>query len=181
MLGPSHPQTLLFQQNLSSVLVNLGRSGEAVRQLRQAEPQLLAWLGREIHSTESEQVRRLLAANQGTFQDLVLTLALREQTPEAVALAGTVMLRWKQLQGEEEAYLARLVRRSLDPRIVALGHEVATVDAAERDGLTPFGRDVPLAIVLYSEAEGRRFEQEVAEWRAIGIGCFGDDFIGQMR
>ena len=40
-----------------------------------------------------------------------------------------MLLRWKQLQGEEEAYLAGLVRRSQDPRVVALGRGVAGLRA----------------------------------------------------
>ncbi|WGD55405.1 hypothetical protein QA641_16910 [Bradyrhizobium sp. CB1650] len=39
---------------------------------------------------------------------------------DAHRLAVTVMLRFKILQGEEEAYLARLTRRSQDPRVRAL-------------------------------------------------------------
>ncbi|MFO1371386.1 MAG: hypothetical protein U1F42_03000 [Candidatus Competibacteraceae bacterium] len=38
----------------------------------------------------------------------MLTLALSHPEPE-YPLAAKVMLRWKQIQGEEEAFLARLV------------------------------------------------------------------------
>jgi len=129
VLGPSHPDTLSVQLNYVGALVDLDRPAEAVRQLRAMEPRALTWLRQELFSTESERVRRQLALSQTTFQDVVLRLALHTQGSDALTLAGTVMLRWKQLQGEEEAYLAGLVRRSQDPRVVALGREVARLRA----------------------------------------------------
>jgi len=55
----------------------------------------------------------------------VLALATTQGSGDARRLAGTVMLRFKLLQGEEEAYLARLTRRSQDPRVRALADEVS--------------------------------------------------------
>ncbi len=65
--------------------------------------------------TQAEQVRGLVVFSQSTFQNAALSLALQEQNTAARQLAGAVMLHWKQLQGEEEAYLARLARRSPAP------------------------------------------------------------------
>jgi hypothetical protein len=125
VLGPRHPDTLLVQHNSVFNLVAFGRGGEAVQRLREMEPALLGWIGSELFSTEAERVCRHLVASQAVFQDVTLSLALQKQTPAARQLAGTVMLRWKQLQGEEETYLARLVRRSEDPRVRALAQAIA--------------------------------------------------------
>lgn len=80
-----------------------------MRQLRRIEPQLLSWAGSQLYIVEKARVRRQLRASQSSFQDVVFTLAARDGGAEAIRLAGDVLLRWKQVQGEEEAYLARLV------------------------------------------------------------------------
>jgi hypothetical protein len=38
------------------------------------EPNLLAWVGQELYSTEGGAVRRQLVSRQAGFQDVVLTL-----------------------------------------------------------------------------------------------------------
>jgi CHAT domain-containing protein len=99
------------------------------------EPNLLDWVGGEVHSTEAGAVRRQLVSSQAAFQNVVLSLATAES--ESRRLAGTVMLRFKVLQGEEEAYLARLTRQSQDPQVQMLAREVSelrtAVAAAARD------------------------------------------------
>ena len=58
---------------------------------------------------------------------MVLTLALSNPEPEYLDLAAKVILRWKQIQGEEEAFLARLVRRrsEQDAEIRELAKQIA--------------------------------------------------------
>ena len=127
ILGPHHPHTLSAQLNNVGNLINLDRRSEALQRLREMEPQLLAWIGSELYSTEAERVRRQLVTSQAGFQNVVLTLALQEQSAAAKQLAGTLLLRWKLLQGEEEAYLARLARRSADSRVRDLAREIAAL------------------------------------------------------
>jgi CHAT domain-containing protein/Flp pilus assembly protein TadD len=129
-LGLRHPDTLRTQRNMVMLLVNLDQRAEAVRTLQQMEPNLLGWIGQELYSTEAGAVRRQLVSSQATFQDLVLTLATTDGGSDSRRLAGTVMLRFKLLQGEEEAYLARLTRRSQDPRVRMLADEVGKLRSA---------------------------------------------------
>ena len=129
-LGPRHPDTLATQLNMVVLLVNLDRRAEAVRTLQQMEPNLLGWIGQELYSTEAGAVRRQLVSSQATFQDVALSLATAERSGDARRLAGSVMLRFKLLQGEEEAYLARLARRSQDPRVRTLADEVGKLRTA---------------------------------------------------
>jgi hypothetical protein len=63
------------------------------------QPNLLDWISQEVHSTEAGAVRRQLVSSQATFQDAVLTLATADSGSDAGRLAGTVMLRFKLLQG----------------------------------------------------------------------------------
>ncbi len=123
-LGPHHPNTLGTQLNMVTLLVRQDKRAEGVRLLQQMEPNLLNWIGQELYSTESAADRRQLMLSQTTFQDAALTLATAENSSDAGRLAGSVILRFKLLQGEEEAYFARLTRRSQDPRVRALADEV---------------------------------------------------------
>ncbi|MBP0447525.1 CHAT domain-containing protein [Roseomonas sp. SSH11] len=126
VLGPAHPSTLLFQLNHVSTLARQGRVEAAVRQLRAMEPHLLSWLGAELYSSESPGVRRQLVASQANFQHLALSLALQPGAGTAAAeLAASAVLRFKGLQAEEEAYLARIARRGTDPRARDLSQEIA--------------------------------------------------------
>jgi CHAT domain-containing protein len=129
-LGPHHPNTLGDQLNMAWLLVDEKRLDEAVRTLQQMEPNLLAWVGQELYSTEGGAVRRQLVSSQANFQDAVLTLATTKASGEASRLAGSVLLHFKGMQGEEEAYLARLTRRSQDPRVQTLAAEVGKLRSA---------------------------------------------------
>ena len=120
VLGPRHPDTLLTQLKMAGHLVNQGRRAEAMPMLQQMEPHLLGWIGQELYSTETGAVRRHLVSSQAPFQDVVMTLATAENSGGAHRLAASVILRFKLLQSEEESYLARLTRRSQDPRVRAL-------------------------------------------------------------
>src|SRR4051812_6761727 len=72
-------------------------------------PQVLAWLGAELYSTEAATVRRQLVASQSTYQDVALSLALHPKAgPQAAELAASALLRFKGLAVEEEAFVARL-------------------------------------------------------------------------
>ena len=118
VLGSAHPTTLLDGLDMIGNLAAQGRVDEAVTLQRQMEPQVLAWLGVELYSTQAVAVRRQLVASQSTYQDLALSLALLPGAGESAReLAGSALLRFKSLAVEEEAYLARLERVSPDPRI----------------------------------------------------------------
>jgi hypothetical protein len=136
VLGRRHPRTLIIQQGMAQNLVNQDRPVEAVQLLKQMEADLLGWIGQELYSTEAGATRRQLVSSQANFQDGVLTLATAGASGAARRLAATVMLRFKTLQGEEEAYLARLARRSKDPRVqtlvIDIGRQRAALAAAAR-------------------------------------------------
>jgi CHAT domain-containing protein/tetratricopeptide (TPR) repeat protein len=125
VLGDNHPDTLRVQLNSTLNMVNLDQPERAIGRLRQLEPHLLTWLGTELYSTESAAVRRSLVTSQASYQDVVVSLAVRyPKLAEAQALAASAVLRFKGLQAEEEAYLARLSRRGKDPRIQNLAQEI---------------------------------------------------------
>jgi hypothetical protein len=106
------------------LLVNRDEREAASRELQKMEPNLLGWVGQEVHTTEAGAVRRQLVSSQATFQDVVLSLATAEGSGDDRRLAGTVMLGFKGLQGEEAAYLARLTRHSEDPRVRTLADQL---------------------------------------------------------
>src|SRR5271166_2837341 len=124
-LGPAHPATLLIQLNLVVDLAAQGRVGDAAALQRQMEAQVLTWLGAELYTTEAAPVRRRLVASQSTYQDVALSLAMLPGAgADAGELAASALLRFKGLAVEEEAYLARLMRRGRDPRTRIVATEV---------------------------------------------------------
>ncbi|MBO0837006.1 MAG: tetratricopeptide repeat protein, partial [Actinobacteria bacterium] len=125
VLGPRHPEALTYRLNLVTSLINRGKQAEAVRLLREMEPDVLGRIGQELHSTEAGTTRRKLVSSQASFQDVVLTLATAQGASlDARRLAAATILQFKVLQGEEEAYLARLARRSQDPRVHTLVSDI---------------------------------------------------------
>ncbi len=127
VLGPEHPDALATQLSYTVNLVNLKQPKRALQLLERMEPRLLELAALQLRHTRQESVRRLFLWKQSNFQDVVLTLALSNPEPEYLDLAAKVMLRWKQIQGEEEAFLARLVRRrsEKDSEIRDLAKQIA--------------------------------------------------------
>ncbi len=127
VLGPEHPDTLSTQLNDTSNLVNLKQPKRALQLLERMEPRLLELAALQLRHTQQERVRRMFLTSQSNFQNVVLTLALSHPESEYLDLAAKVMLRWKQIQGEEEAFLARLVRRrsGQDAEIRELAQQIA--------------------------------------------------------
>jgi hypothetical protein len=122
----AHPTTLKFHLNGALLLATQGRIDAAARQLQAMEPQLLAWLGAELYSSEAVTVRRQLVASQSSFQHAAINLALQPGAGQVAAdLAASAVLRLKGLQAEEEAYLARIVRRGDSVRARELATEIA--------------------------------------------------------
>ncbi len=126
-LGSEHPFTLMVQLNYTTTLVNLKQPKRALQLLERMEPRLLELAALQLRHTRQESVRRLFLTSQSNFQNVVLTLALSHPEPDYLDLAAKVMLRWKQIQGEEEAFLARLVRRrsEKDAEIRELAKQIA--------------------------------------------------------
>lgn len=110
LLGSEHPDIWLAYINYAACLVNLNRYKESVDLLKMMEPIQLFYAKGQFYTTGKERVRRALFTNlAGTFQSMVLTLANRYPSdPEITRLAANMLLRWKQLQAEEEAILAKL-------------------------------------------------------------------------
>ncbi len=129
VLGPEHPDTLRAQLNYTFTLANLKQPKRALQMLQRMEPHLLELAALQLRHTRQESVRRLFlrSQTQAEFQDVVLTLALSHPELDYFDLAAKVMLRWKQIQGEEEAFLARLVRRrsEKDTEIRELAKQIA--------------------------------------------------------
>jgi len=127
VLGLEHPDTLSTQLDYTINLVSLKQPKRALQLLERMEPRLLELAALQLRHTRQERVRRMFLTSQLNFQDVVLTLASRHLEPEYFDLAAKVMLRWKQIQGEEEAFLARLVRRrgEKDAEIGELARHIA--------------------------------------------------------
>jgi len=79
------------------------------------------------------------------------------------------MLRWKGLQGEEEAYLARLARRSDSPKIRALADQVAEL----RGGLNAAPRS--------EKPDGFETARQALEAKQLALGQISRDYKDHLR
>jgi tetratricopeptide (TPR) repeat protein/CHAT domain-containing protein len=171
VLGDTHPQTLTAQLNSIGTLINLNNAGGAVHRLRGLEPQLLNWLGAELYSTESAAVRRGLVASQSTYQNVALSLAVQHpELDDAHELAASAVLRFKSLQAEEEAWLARLTRRGEDPRIQDLAGEIRE-------------RRAQLAVAYHGGADKAQVEALTQELEAkeLALGRLSRDYEQHLQ
>ena len=125
LLGAEHPNTIEFQLNLAATLVNQSKLTQAIRHFRSLDGRLRGFVGLQLATTGSEQVRRDRVNAEARLQNAVYTLALAHPDSEALPLAADLMLRWKRLAGEEEALIARLARTSQDPRVKDLASRLA--------------------------------------------------------
>jgi len=124
-LGPEHPNTITAQFNLAVNLVNQSKLTQAIRQFRSIDDRLRGFVGLQLATSGSEQVRRDRVNADSRLQDIVYTLALAHPDSEALPLAADLLLRWKRLASEQEALVARLARLSLDPRVRKLADRLA--------------------------------------------------------
>ena len=122
--GAQHPRTLQVHLNFARLLVAMGKVRAANLELRRIGNQLFQWTVDELYSTQKARVRRQLLLSRADFQDIVLSLAILHPMPDTIRLATEIVLRWKRVQGEEEAYIENLVRRSKNESVVKLGKKL---------------------------------------------------------
>ncbi|GAB6042989.1 CHAT domain-containing protein [Endothiovibrio diazotrophicus] len=169
VLGEAHPDTLSTQLNWIVLLINQEKIPSAVRQLRRMDARLRRFVSLQLTTTQQERVRLSILTAETRFQDVVFSLALRHPGTETRRLAADVLLRWKQLAGEQEARLARLVRTSRDERVVRLAKAVAARRGALAQ-LVNLETPKPEAVTT-ARAELERAE---AELNALGSELVGD-------
>ena len=123
VLGKEHPNTLEFHTNYIFLMMNMKKHSLAFRLLKQAEGRLFSRSFQELYTTSEEKIRRLFLKNISKFQDITFTLAAQHPEPEYVKYAAEVLLRWKQVYAEENAFQHRLLCLSKDPEIMKLRQE----------------------------------------------------------
>ena len=124
--GEKHPHTVAVRRSVAELRILQGRTDAALDHLGAMSDGMLTWLGGELRMTGSQAQRRRVAALQSDHQDLALLIALA--APDnlmAQRLAADAVLRYKGMQGEEDAVLERLARRSDDPASAELAAEIA--------------------------------------------------------
>nr|VFK14111.1 MAG: Tetratricopeptide repeat-containing protein [Candidatus Kentron sp. FM] len=130
LLGEKHPYTLGIQLNLAVSYIEQGNFSRALAHLREMDGRLQGFVGAQLASTRSEQVRRRWLRSESGFQSAVFTLATAASVPEkdreaAQELAANVLLRWKRLAGAGEAVIARSARASENPEVRSIAAALA--------------------------------------------------------
>lgn len=127
-LGSENPLTM-------AILTNSVLNSIAARQLAKAasiekriEQSLLSYLGSELYSTEAVSARRQLVHGQASFQDVAISFALiPDADDDAILNAASIVLHFKGLATEENAFLSHLMRERSDPRIRALAQDISAL------------------------------------------------------
>ena len=125
VLGEKHPDTLTSHLNYAVCLINLKQEKRALTLLKKMEKSMLKRADLLFYSLQKERVRRKFFFSTSTFQSAIFTLAQKHPTPDTFRLAADVILRWKQMQVEEEAFIANLVQQSQDPDIQSLAQRIS--------------------------------------------------------
>ena len=125
VLGLEHPYTLSIRLNLVANLLSLNKAAQCLEQLQHYESGLFQLAGRELRQEQDVRDKRQLLRKQSTFQNLVFSLALQHPTAQTCRFAAMVLLRWQQVEGEEQLLLQRLLRQSADPEIQQLAQRLA--------------------------------------------------------
>lgn len=120
-LGEEHPLTLATEISFVILLMRTERAERAAARLEQIGAPMLRWTGAQLATTRQVSTKRQLLERQSNYQDVSIQLAGLHQSPLTARLAADTMLRWKQIAGEEEAFLFRLIRTTEDNRVAALG------------------------------------------------------------
>lgn len=122
--GTTDPRTLRYTLNF--VTLNLARRNvtSALSHLADVEPYARTRTHRELTATRQAHVRRQFAYSASSIPDLALSLATQFASPESARLAADIVVRWSQLQIDQQAHLERTARTASDPQIHKLVSEL---------------------------------------------------------
>jgi CHAT domain-containing protein/Tfp pilus assembly protein PilF len=153
--GEDHPSTVEIEMNLVDILIQQQRTDEAVAHLDLVGQSMLRRIGIELASTRQERVRRLLLERQSKYQNTVIALAEGTGAPTALRLAADVILQFKGLAGEEEGFLAQLMNRANDDRVVSIARQILDIRGALAAAFHQDADAVPPLLARIEDAEGR--------------------------
>ena len=125
VLGQAHPGTLSTRLNLAANFLSRHQAAQSLEQLQHYESGLFQLASRELRQKRDVRDKRQLLLKHSTFQDLVFSLALQHPTAQTRRFAATVLLRWQQVESEEQLFLQRLLRQSTDSEIRHLAQRLA--------------------------------------------------------
>ncbi|MCP4347069.1 MAG: CHAT domain-containing protein, partial [Desulfobacterales bacterium] len=125
VLGKEHPNTISSQLNYFGLLINKKEFSPAFHLLEQTEARLLTRSFQQLYTTSDERIRRLFLRTISNFQDIVLSFARQYPNAEHHKYATDVILRWKQVYAEEEAFQHRMLQVSHDPEMKQLKNVIA--------------------------------------------------------
>ena len=119
------PQVESIQASYAGLLAHLGNSSTALALMSSLDSDLMGIWHSFVYGTPQESLRRHLVGMSSDLPSMTVSLALLMKTEAAARAAANVMLRWKHMLGEEEAFLAHFARTAEEPEVRKLGADVA--------------------------------------------------------
>lgn len=129
VLGSDHPRTISARLNYCQMMAASGKTGEAFNLLKKIEGELLSRTFQELCATASQRARRLYMEAISGFQDTVFSFAISYPDNERRQYAADVLLRWKHVDSEEDAYIHGVLHSSGDPEMERLREEISVLRA----------------------------------------------------
>ena len=120
VLGKEHPDTIGTQLNLFGLMVNTQKIHTGIRLLKDVERRFLSRSFQELYGTSTEKMRRHFLKSISYFQDMVFSFASQFPKPEHARYAANVMLRWKGVYAEEDAFQHRILHISHDSELAEI-------------------------------------------------------------
>ncbi len=127
VLGASHPNTINVMQNYVVCLINQKKNKKSLQLLQKIEKRLFVRSGYQLYSIQKDRVKRKFLYSKSNFQNIVFSFAGLYKSRDLSRFTANVALRWKQIQKEEQAFIARLAQTSNDPQIKELITKISSL------------------------------------------------------
>lgn len=135
-LGPDHFDTLIYFSNALSSRIDTA-DARTVADIADLNDRVAGWAGREVAATDDPTMREKLLTLFRTTRQLVVDAAIRNPSPDSLALLINAMERWKGIGLREDRLLAELTEADdaetarLARALVAAARNSAPGQAAE--------------------------------------------------
>lgn len=155
VLGESHYLTIETLAGYIFLLLSSDQDDIALSMTNDWEKKLFSRSFQELYASSSHNTRRLYEQTVNFFMNTVPSLASQRHEEKYQKYAADVILRWKQLYAEEEAFQHQQLANSNAPEIVKLRNNLAGARIKLSQALLQKKNEEELASLMddYNEAE----------------------------
>ena len=124
-LGNEHPETLNTHLNYINTLLKQEKPGIAFEHLEFFQDSVFSLIGREFNQEHNLNDKRSLLYEYNSFQNLSYQLALNSDSNRVKKFALNTLLRWQQVNLEQQLNLSKNIFSTKDPKAKKLTQELS--------------------------------------------------------